>query len=184
MAEHAEKERVMVFIDGANLYYALKELGWEREIDYEKLGRLLSGERHLVRVYYFGAAASQETSPQKHQRQQEFFDRVRGMDYVTLSLGRLERHGSVFVEKGVDVRIAVEMMRHAYRGTCDTLILVSADSDFVDLVEAVQDLGRHVEVAFPEPKFSWHLGRVPDRRHRLSAEQLAACKWENARSGQ
>lgn len=41
-----QKERVMIFIDGSNLYYSLKDLGIEK-IDFQKLLKLLSKNQIL-----------------------------------------------------------------------------------------------------------------------------------------
>ena len=51
------------------------------------------------------------------------------------------------MEKGVDIRIAVDMLQFAQRGVYDTAILVTGDGDFAYAVKAVKDLGKDVESA-------------------------------------
>jgi uncharacterized protein (TIGR00288 family) len=46
----------------------------------------------------------------------------------------------------VDVKLAIDMLLHASRDNYDVAILVSGDTDFVDMVQAVKDLGKNVEV--------------------------------------
>lgn len=51
------------------------------------------------------------------------------------------------VEKGVDVRLATDMVAKAHKRLYDVAILVSGDGDFADAVQEVKDVGLHVEVA-------------------------------------
>lgn len=44
-------------------------------------------------------------------------------------------------EKGVDVNIAVEMIRHAWEGAYEVAVLVSSDSDLAPAVELLQSKG-------------------------------------------
>jgi uncharacterized LabA/DUF88 family protein len=52
-----------------------------------------------------------------------------------------------YQEKGVDMRIGVDMVAGASKGLYDVAVLVSGDGDLVEAVKAVKDLGRHVELA-------------------------------------
>jgi uncharacterized LabA/DUF88 family protein len=63
-------------------------------------------------------------------------------------LGRLEPRGNTFIEKGVDIFMAVDMLKYAYDDIYDVAIVVSGDGDFAEAVEAVKDLGKHVEHAY------------------------------------
>ena len=44
-------------------------------------------------------------------------------------------------EKGVDTQIVTEMLNKAYSNQCDTIVLVSADKDFVPAVEKLLNKG-------------------------------------------
>lgn len=54
-----------------------------------------------------------------------------------------------YVEKEVDTRISVDLVRMAFRDEYDAAYLLSADSDFIPAVEAVQELGKTVFAASP-----------------------------------
>jgi uncharacterized LabA/DUF88 family protein len=54
-----------------------------------------------------------------------------------------------YVEKGVDVRLAVDLYRLGQENAYDAAYLLSADGDFVPAVEAVSALGRTVYAACP-----------------------------------
>jgi len=63
------RERVMIFIDGSNLFHACNQIKFK--IDLVKLVNVLVGDRYLVRPYYYTAF-----NPQK-QEQIKFFTRFR-----------------------------------------------------------------------------------------------------------
>lgn len=54
-----------------------------------------------------------------------------------------------YVEKEVDTRMAVDLVRLAYRHEYDVAYVLSADSDFIPAVEAVRELGKTVFAASP-----------------------------------
>ena len=48
-----KKERVMVFIDGSNLYHVLNQHFSRNDIKFGKFAEKLAGDRELVRTYYY-----------------------------------------------------------------------------------------------------------------------------------
>ena len=144
-------ERVMVFIDGSNFYHAVKEQHGKTKIDFTHLVRsLASADRHLVRAYYYNAPVNAAEVPDQAKSQQKFFSYLKHLPYFEVRLGRLEkRQSGAVVEKGVDVRLATDMVAAAYEDRLDVAILVTGDGDFADAVQIVKNLGKHVEVAFP-----------------------------------
>lgn len=142
-------ERVAIFIDGSNFYHGLRNVVGRTDINFQNLGYLLCAKRELVRIYYYNAPVNKEDDEEMYRNQQRFFEWLRNTPYVTLKLGRLAKHGTTFVEKGVDIALAVDMIRLARNNVYDTAILISEDGDFVPAVEEVQEHGKHVENAFP-----------------------------------
>ncbi len=153
-------ERVMIFIDGNNLYHSLKHVAGRTNLDFQEFSKRLVKERHLIRVYYYNAPLNREDDDEKYRMQQSFFDSLDSVPYLTKKFGRLEKRlvkqtlpdgtffaAPTYVEKGVDTFIVIDMLSHAYKDNYDTAILVSGDEDFAILVETIKDLGKHVEVA-------------------------------------
>jgi uncharacterized LabA/DUF88 family protein len=159
------RERVAIFIDGSNFYFILKEVRQSPNIDFEHLVRKITGpQRQLVRVYYYNAPVNREEVPDQYARQQRFFAGIRSLDYFEVKLGRLVRRPDAgMVEKGVDVKLAVDMVGFAVKDTYDTAVLISADGDFADAVQYVKDMGKHVEVAYPPTGKLQHLREICDR---------------------
>lgn len=167
-------ERVMIFIDGSNLYHGLKNNIGNTHIDFRKFGQLLCGARKLIRIYYYNVTLIQSENKEEYKRQQQFFEKLKlGVPYLTVKLGRLEKRPYGYVEKGVDVKIAVDMLVYAYRDTYDTAILVSGDGDFADVVEGVEELGKHVEVAYFSK--AMRLRQVADKFIELDSKFLKSC---------
>ena len=151
-ARQAMADRVTIYIDGSNLYHTLRSVIGRIDVDIGKLAAKLVGDRRLVRIYYYNAPVDQSKEPEAYGRQQRFLHALRSIEYCEVILGRLvyrdspHEHPYEPVEKGIDIKIATDMLVHAHRGSYDVAILVSGDTDFADAIQAVKDLGRHVEV--------------------------------------
>ena len=63
---------------------------------------------------------------------------------VLTPLARSHRETVLFVEKAVDVMLAVDMVVMAERDEFDTAYLLSADGDFTPAVEAIRRHGKQV----------------------------------------
>ncbi|MEW5686379.1 MAG: NYN domain-containing protein [Pseudomonadota bacterium] len=134
-------DRLALFIDGANLYSAAKNLGFD--IDYRKLLEEFRKRSVLVRAYYYTALVENEDySPIRPLVDWLDYNGYRlvtkpAREYVD-SQGRKRWRGDMDVEIAVDM---LEMADHA-----DHLVLFSGDGDFRRLVEAVQRKGSRVTV--------------------------------------
>ncbi|NOK78966.1 MAG: NYN domain-containing protein [Chloroflexi bacterium AL-N5] len=141
-------ERVALFIDGSNLYNGMRDNLSNTRVNLQMLMKQLLGKRQLYRTYYYNAPLTSDYEDDLREGQQRFFESLRRIPFVTVRLGRLHRrHDGSLVEKGIDVAIAVESLALAYEDAYDTAILVSGDSDYVELVEAIKRKGKHVECA-------------------------------------
>ena len=141
-------ERVALFIDGSNLYNGMRDNLSNTRVNLKALIDQLGGGRNVVRTYYYNAPLTDDYESDLREGQQRFFESLRRIPYVTVRLGRLHRRGDgSLVEKGIDVAIAVECLCLAFEDAYDTAILISGDSDYIELVEAVKRKGKHVECA-------------------------------------
>jgi uncharacterized LabA/DUF88 family protein len=76
-------------------------------------------------------------------------------------------------EKGVDIRIATDMLQYA--NTYDVAILVTGDGDFAYVVRAVQNTGKQVVNAIGPHSQSRELRQTCDWTIRLTNELLKRC---------
>lgn len=171
-------ERVAVFIDGSNLYLCLRSAFGSSRYDLGLLVNEIVGDRRLLRVYYYNAAYPPDHDQLQVNNQQRFLHALRSLPYWEVRLGRLVPRDGVLVEKGVDVKIAVDMSRLSQIGGFDTAILLSGDVDLSDVVQAVKDQGRHVELAFPITGCSQQLRQACDKFTVIDAEMLQRCGWQ------
>ena len=156
----------MVFIDGSNFYYGLKQYIGQTRLNFDCFCRLLCGEnRRLVYTHYYNVPVRQSDDPGQYARQQKFFAELRRIPHFALHLGRLvdreraekcpgcqqDYRVQYRVEKGVDVELAVNMLAYGFDDQYDIAIIASQDSDFTPAVDEVRRLRKRVENAdFPE----------------------------------
>ena len=154
-------------MDGSNLFHAIKSMNIK--IDYTKLVDFLKEDRKLIRAYFYGAVPQEKdlkkNTPEWESflRQKRFLEELslQGIKVKVTTLKRLP--SGEFIEKGVDVMLATDMLSLAYKNAYDSAILVSGDSDFSYTVEEVQSLGKRVENASFKITSSYILRKVCDR---------------------
>jgi uncharacterized LabA/DUF88 family protein len=72
------------------------------------------------------------------------------------------------VEKGIDIMLATDLLYFAWNDFYDVALLVSGDSDFAYALQAVKNMGKHVEVAYFERGISKDLFSIADNRYLLN----------------
>ncbi|MBF0308562.1 MAG: NYN domain-containing protein [Magnetococcales bacterium] len=135
-------ERVAIFIDGSNLYAAIRALGFE--FDYRKLLEYFRNRCRLVRAYYFTALGDeQEYSPIR-----PLVDWLAYNGYAVVTKPIKEyfdvHSGHKRTKGNMDIEIAVSMLSMAPH--YDHAVLFSGDGDFRSVVEAIQNLGKQATV--------------------------------------
>jgi len=160
-------DRVMIFIDGSNMYHSLKNYFKRTDLDIGRFCNKLLDKRRLVRIYYYNARVGRMEEPERYKDQQKFFASVQAIPYAELRLGRLvytNWPGSPPYEKGVDILLATDMITHSFKNNYNVAILVAGDNDYVGALQAVKDNGKNVEVAlFGKERTSLQLRKVADR---------------------
>lgn len=183
-------DRVCVYIDGFNLYFGLRSIGWSKYywLDVVALSRrLLKRNQVLAEVRYFTARINRP--PEKVRRQAVYLDALAAATGCDMQFGRYRSDERlckacgagwpVDSEKKTDVNIAVAMLLDAADDRFDTAILISGDSDLVNAVHGVQQrfAPKRVWMAFPPHRFQTELeeaalGRVRIREWMLAESQL------------
>ena len=161
------QERVMIFIDGPNLYGQLRQL--RQKMDYFKLVRVLADGRNLIRTYIY---VTYNPEDEFEKRKVESFIRAleEGGGFYVKSIPKrkkfINENGvkrEIWVEKGTDVALVTDMLTLAYNDAYDTAILVSGDTDFIEAVRAVKARGKKVEIAAFSNAIGDDLKRLADR---------------------
>jgi len=142
---------VAVFVDVQNMYYSAKNL-FGRKLNFSMLLKKAVSNRKLVRAiaYVIKADVAEE---------QNFRDALFNIGYEVKS-----KDLQVFIgghKKGDwDVGIAMDTIRMAPK--VDTIVLVSGDGDFADLVVYLKGLGCRVEIIGFEKTTSSRILEVAD----------------------
>eukprot|EP01037_Dinobryon_pediforme_P008871 gene8871-8960_t len=134
-------ERVALFIDGANLYSASRNLGFD--VDYRSLLDTFRKRAHVIRAYYYSAVLeTEEYSPLKPLTDWLAYN---GYTLVTKPAKEFtDAQGRRRSKGNMDIELAIDMLELADK--IDHAVLFSGDSDFRRLVEAVQRRGVRVSV--------------------------------------
>ena len=135
------REKIALFIDGANLYAAAKALGFD--IDYRRLLQEFQSNGYMLRAYYYTALSED----QEYSSIRPLIDWLDYNGYSVVTKPTKEfvgASGRRKIKGNMDIELAVNMMEMAE--SIDHLVLFSGDGDFRSLVEAVQRKGRKVTV--------------------------------------
>ena len=190
------REKIALFIDGANLYATAKSLAFD--IDYKKLLGEFQSKGYLMRAYYYTALSED----QEYSSIRPLIDWLDYNGYTVVTKPTKEffdAAGRRKVKGNMDIELAVHVMEVAEY--VDHVVLFSGDGDFRSLVEAVQRKGRKVSVistlATQPPMIADELRRQADhfidlvtmqgrigrdpseRAHRSSERQQAASGFED-----
>ena len=161
------ERRLAIFIDGSNLYHALRSNFRRHDLNFAEFTSKLCGSRRLFRTYYYNVLQDPTQRPDGYREQQEFLDILRKTPYLEVRLGGTKIAQGIPVEKGIDIMLATDLLYFAWNDFYDVAVLVSGDSDFAYALQAVKNMGKHVEVAYFESGVSKDLLDVADNRHEL-----------------
>ncbi|MCW4113909.1 NYN domain-containing protein [Aurantimonas sp. MSK8Z-1] len=155
------REKIALFIDGANLYATSRSLGFD--IDYKKMLAAFQQRGYLLRAYYYTALIED----QEYSSIRPLIDWLdyNGYRIVTKPAKEFtDQTGRRKIKGNMDIELAVDAMQLAE--TVDHFVLFSGDGDFRYLVETLQRKGRKVSVvstlATQPPMISDDLRRQAD----------------------
>ncbi len=149
MEGRGTSERVAVFVDGANLYHAIKSYYKGGVLDYSRLLDAAVAGRNLLRATFY-IVEKQESDETPGARSfvynlNKFGYKVRSKPLQVHETFSPEGERTVSHKGDWDVGIVVDMMRLADHA--DAYVLVSGDGDYVEAVEYLQsEKGLRVEV--------------------------------------
>lgn len=162
--------RVHVYIDGDNLHYLQKDLGWK--MDFLKLLNLFEGLGDVMGVYYY---TNEFDEDRKKSGKAAFLNHLTQMGILVKTrlnreidgdpkflkcphcAGMIREEGK-FWKSDIDLKLAVDMSLNL--GQYDTVVVVSGDGDFQCLVQDVAARGKRVYVAHAKHFVSNHLLKV------------------------
>ncbi len=168
--------RVIVYVDGFNLYFGLRSKGWRKYywLDLHALATaLLKPGQTLQCVHYFTSRirANGRNVPDM-QRQTAYLEALGTLPTLQTHFGHyLEkpkqcRHCGAqwmdYEEKMTDVNIAVQLLADAFDDRFDTALLISGDSDLTTPVNKLRAKfpAKRLIVVFPPGRQSFELKKA------------------------
>jgi uncharacterized LabA/DUF88 family protein len=155
------REKIALFIDGANLYATSKALGFD--IDYRKMLGYFQKKGYLLRAYYYTALMED----QEYSSIRPLIDWLDYNGYKVVTKPAREftdSQGRRRVKGNMDIELVIDALQLS--DTVDHYILASGDGDFKSLVDALQKKGRKVSVlstiSSQPPMISDELRRMAD----------------------
>jgi len=148
-----EDKKVGVFCDDSNLYHAYHKYGWR--IDFEKFRKFLEKKCNLQFINYYMAIPHK--SDHAYAGSQVFLGKIRPSVVVKTKKLKYTPVGGKIVKKGdVDVEIVLGVVRTI--DALDVVILMSGDSDFVELKNYVTyDKNKNIIFMSYEENMAWEL---------------------------
>lgn len=162
-------KKVIVFIDGNNLFHRMWEFYKTHRIDIQELSKTLCcSNRDLKQIRYYYSPFIKQVNEKTALLQQVYVEDMRkaitnlhisqGKYIKTKTLLKKEVFEKIkgiitsedlvgYVEKGIDVQITVDMINLGIRKEYDTAILVSTDSDFVPILTCLKAYNIKMQVA-------------------------------------
>src|SRR6266699_2392163 len=133
-----EKEKVVFFLDYANINRAAKEKRYR--LDYCDLLQYMGEERFLIDAHCYVPINPRN----EHRLDREIEELWRSGYIVTTKVGTIA--GGTY-KCNFDVEIAMDVLKVVYQVKPDIIVLASGDADFVSLIQEVRKSGVRVEVA-------------------------------------
>ena len=130
-----KNEKVEIFIDLRNV-----ETSVGRDtVDYNSLVKCLAKGRQITVIRAYDQI--KESNPEQKRLHADLKrEKVR----IIVPRGSC---GNSTKQIGVDVQLATDVVTSALRSSCDTIIIVSGDGDFIPVIDSVKASGKKIEFA-------------------------------------
>lgn len=149
-------QKILVQFDGSNFYNKVKTILPNLHLtnfDYFSFAKKITKVNPHQVIYYVGEIKKypgNAKSQRLYSNQQSLFLNLRKQK-IDIRLGYLLFSGGKYHEKGVDVQIAVDLVRGAIKNEYDICYLISSDTDLLPAIKTARDEGKTIiYVAFED----------------------------------
>jgi uncharacterized LabA/DUF88 family protein len=175
-------KKVIIYIDGSNFYFSVKKR-FACSLDIEKFCKKIANNDKLIEINYYIAPIDRVSNPEMYANQQKFFEKLRKINNLKITLGRLEKRKKdgkeYYVEKATDVNLALDLVLDAQAEKYDKAYLISNDGDFSGAVKAsIERFSKEIiYVAIGNQRsISYHLKRVASKTLRIDEKFIEDVK--------
>jgi len=185
-------ERVIAYVDGFNLYFGLKESGFQRYfwLNIKSLVQnLLKPNQTLVGVKYFTSLVTNNV--EKRLRQKAYINTLMTVEGIQIVYGTFQSelaHCNICGidsrennEKMTDVNIATHLLSDFYTDQFDMAMLVSGDTDLVPPIKLINEsnTNKRVFIVFPPNRVNDELRKFAKGDMVIGRKKLADSQFED-----
>lgn len=183
------KQRVIGYVDGFNLYFGIKDRGWNQYLwfdPFELVAQVLRPTQELVAVKYFTARI--KLPPGKHARQKAYLDALNAHSSAEVIFGkfyhrtrrchRCQAEWTHHEEKMTDSAIASHIVADAFLDDFDAAVLVGGDTDILPAIKMVRRHfpAKRLEAWFPPKRKNQAVADRCDDDGNINGVHLAAAQ--------
>lgn len=153
------KLKTKVYIDGSNVFYTQKKLGWS--LDWVKVKEYLDQENDILEYRYYTGLKSTDTKMPNFLKYLDaigFYTFTKPLKKIKVSKHEtsylISKTGYIY-KANFDVEMTADILLD--KSNIDRIILFSGDSDFNYLIKKLRDRGQDVIVVSSKETVSWEL---------------------------
>lgn len=142
-------KKILIQFDGSNFYNKVKTLLPKAHLtsfDYYGFAKFISKVSPKDIIYYVGEIRKRPDDKKSeilYASQQSLFSKLR-RQRINIKLGYLLFSQGKFHEKGVDVQIAVDMVKGAIKNEFDVCYLISSDTDLLPAIKTAREENKKI----------------------------------------
>ena len=179
-----------MLIDNGYFSAILRDEFQEQRVDYLTFSQSICQGYLRLRTYVYDALPYQANPPTPEQSRlyaskTKFFETIKRLPSFEVRFGRQRPRPGGYIQKGVDVLLAIDLVRLSSKGQIQKAFLVAGDADFAPVVRAAKDEGVIVKLYHSEglqeangrmlKKYSDELWRECDEREPMTKSLIDGC---------
>lgn len=184
--------RIACFVDGFNVFHALKDKEEYHKYKWLNLAKLtqcfVRPADQVIEILYFTALA--HWNPDKVNRHKTYIAALKSVG-IKIVPGEFKRREKLcrncnrkywtHEEKRTDVNIAIKLFEGAIKDSYDTALIISGDSDLVPAIEAVKTMfpAKHIHVVIPIGRRAEILKQTADSYMKMKQKHLKSSQFED-----
>lgn len=175
-------KRTNLYIDGTNLFAGLVELfGPKKILDFSSLINEIKKLFTVNKIYFYASYIGKVNLNNQKLRslvktESKFYNQVKATPGVYFYKGH--RSPTSGKEKGVDVHLAVDIVKDVFSGQCDKVLIMSGDADLIYPLEVVKLLKIPVHAVFLPNRFSLEMAYKVDSAIK-NTRNKQVCSFQN-----
>jgi uncharacterized LabA/DUF88 family protein len=157
-----------LYIDASNLYGALSDLLPSGSyIDFADILKCLEADFHIHKIKAYGSYLPDEPNASPIRKkfigaQNRFFRSIANTPKVEFHKGYFSKSSNK--EKGIDVKLAVDMLKDAYEGSYKCAVIMTGDDDFLYSIKCIRDINIPVHMVAFGSRFPYGISHNVNQR--------------------